>query len=201
MRRYERRECRCQDITNNEGDAMPNRINLLRKPLVALLCAALIALPIPRASAVSLAEYPLLLTLILILADEVQSAGVTPGSKVVIDQLVLAVEGARAAAIVGNSTAELSRLSKAAGAAQAILGMTASCSDCTDARATLQQIIGRLALFRTSIVGASGSCNPNGIVQPNEQCDPLAPTTGCPTNTIELTYCSDECICEVAIVP
>lgn len=177
---------------------MPKFIDLLRKPLVALLCVALFALPVPRASAVSLAEYALLLGLIAIFGAEFQPA---PGSGVVIDQLVAAVEGARAASIVGNSTAELSRLSKAAGAAQALLGMTASCSDCTDARTALQQIIGRLAFFKTSIIGASGSCNPNGIVQPNEQCDPLAINTGCPTNATLPLYCSDECTCEIVLVP
>ena len=96
---------------------MPNRINLLCKPLVALLCAALIALPIPRASAVSV-EYPVLLALIIVVCLPLASEADLPqGSDVVINQLTLGAEGARAANIVGNSTAELSRLAKAIGAA------------------------------------------------------------------------------------
>src|SRR6266700_5430218 len=175
--------------------------NLLSEPLVTLLCAALIALPIPRASAVSV-EYPVLLALIIVVCLPLASEADLPqGSDVVINQLTLAAEGARAANIVGNSTAELSRLAKAIGAAQALMGMTSGCGDCGELRDVLQQIIGTAAVLKTRIVGASGTCNPNGIVSPNEQCDPLAIPSGCPVNATAATYCSDECTCQATISP
>ncbi len=124
-----------------------------------------------------------------------------PGSQVVVNQLATSVEGARTANMVGNRVAELSRLSKAIGAAEALMGMTSDCDECGDLRDALQQIIGQAALLKTSAVGASGTCNPNGILQPNEQCDPLAIPSGCLINATAVTYCSDECRCEIAIVP
>ena len=165
------------------------------------LCSALLVSPVPRASATAV-EYTVWLALILVaclpLANE---AGLPAGSDVVINQLTVAAEGARAANIVGNSTAELTRLSKAVGAAQALLGMTSACSDCGELRSVLQQIIGMAAVLKVRIVGASGTCNPNGIVQPNEQCDPLAIPSGCPISPTAATYCSDECRCEASIIP
>jgi Flp pilus assembly pilin Flp len=172
----------------------PRRLRLVR-----ILGIALLLLPLKALA--GLTEYALILALIAIIAIAALKLNLPLGSQLVIDQLTTSIEGARAANIVGNSTAELTRLSKAAGAAQALMGMTAACSDCGDFRATLQQIIGQIALLKTSIAGASGTCNPNGIVQPNEQCDPLAINTGCPTNATLPLYCSDECTCEIVLVP
>jgi hypothetical protein len=169
--------------------------------LRVLLCAALLLTPVPRATATPV-EYDILFALIIVVClPALEAVDLPSGSAVVIDQLTTAIEGARAANIVGNTSAELSRLSKALGAVQALMGMTSSCSDCADARAALQQVIGQAALLKTRIIGASGSCNPNGIVQPNEQCDPLAIPSGCAISLTTVTYCSDECRCESTIAP
>lgn len=177
---------------------MSKTMKPLRILLMGFLCVALSILPVSKASAVSV-EYPILFALILVAALTAADADLPQGSQVVINQLQTAAEGARAANMVGNRTAELSRLSKAIGATEALMGMTSDCDECGDLRDVLQQIIGYAALLKTSVVGASGTCQPNGIIGPTEQCDPLAVQTGCPVNTIELTYCSDECRC--ALVP
>jgi hypothetical protein len=170
----------------------------LRK-LVGVVCITLLIVPLKAIA--GLTEYALILALIAIIAIAALKLPLPPGASLVVDQLSTAVEGARAANIVGNSTTELTRLSKAIGSAQALLGMTAACAECGEFRNTLQQIIGQAALLKTRIAGATASCNPNGIVQPNEQCDPLAINTGCPTNAILPLYCSDECTCEIVLVP
>ena len=179
---------------------MSKTMNPLRMSLTGFLCIALSILPVPKASAVSV-EYPVLLALIIVVVVTSTQSDLPQGSQVVINQLQTAAEGARAANMVGNRVAELSRLSKAIGATEALMGMTSDCDECGDLKDVLQQIIGQAALLKTRAVGASGSCQPNGIIGPNEQCDPLAASTGCPVNTIEPTYCSDECRCELAPTP
>jgi len=179
---------------------MSKTMNPLRMSLTGFLCIALSILPVPKASAVSV-EYPVLLALIIVVVVTSTQSDLPQGSQVVINQLQTAAEGAPAANMVGNRVAELSRLSKAIGATEALMGMTSDCEECGDLRDTLQQIIGQAALLKTRAVGASGTCQPNGIIGPNEQCDPLAIQTGCPVNTIEPTYCSDECRCELVPTP
>jgi hypothetical protein len=173
-----------------------------RMLLTGFLCIALSILPVTKASAVSV-EYPILFALILVAALTAADpqTDLPPASQVVVNQLKTAAEGAQAANMVGNRVAELSRLSKAIGATEALLGMTSDCDECGDLKDVLQQIIGQAALLKTAAVGASGTCQPNGIIGPAEQCDPLAASTGCPVNTIELTYCSDECRCELVPAP
>jgi Flp pilus assembly pilin Flp len=177
-------------------NAMSKRIQPARSLLVGLLSVSLLFLPVQKASA-GLVEYALILVLIAVIAID----QLPPGSRVLIDQLETSIEGAQAANMVDNRIAEANRLSKASGAAEALLGMTSACSDCSELRDTLQQIIGQAAALKTAAVGASGSCHPNGTIQPNEECDPLAESTGCPVDTIELTYCSDECRCVPVIAP
>jgi len=181
---------------------MSKTMKPLRTLLGGLLCIALVVAPVPRASALSI-DYAIVLALILLAVIDLTDAqsDLPQGSQVVINQLKTAAEGARAANMVGNRAAELSRLSKAIGATEALMGMTSDCDECGDLRDVLQQIIGHAALLKASVVGASGTCQPNGIIGPTEQCDPLAIQTGCPVNTIEPTYCSDECRCELAPSP
>ena len=179
---------------------MLNKCRPVRPLLIALLSASLLVAPVQKASA-DLIEYALVVALIAFAATVGSKLDLPPGSVFVLRQLRTAVEGARAANIVGDPAAEHSRLSKAAGATEALLGMTADCEDCSQLQDTLQQILGHVALLKTSIVGVSGTCNPNGIVQRNEQCDPLAIPSGCPTTRGGVTYCSDECRCETSIVP
>ena len=179
---------------------MSKTMKPLRILLTGFLCIALSILPVSKASAVSV-EYPILFALILVAALTASESDLPPASQVVVNQLKTAAEGAQAANMVGNRVAELSRLSKAIGATEALMGMTSDCDECGNLQDVLQQIIGQAALLKTRAVGASGTCQPNGIIGPNERCDPLAASTGCPVNTIELTYCSDECRCELAPTP
>jgi hypothetical protein len=173
---------------------MSKRVGPVRPLLVGLVSASLVLLPVYKASA-GLVEYAIILPLITIIALGIEGHGdLPPGSHVLVDQLEVSIEEARAANLLQNRTAELSRLSKGIGAAEALLGMTSACNDCEDLRGTLQQVIGQAAALKTHVVGASGTCHPNGVLEPNEQCDPSAVPTGCPV-TIELTYCSDECRC------
>lgn len=175
-----------------------SRMNsVFRLLVVGVLCAALTTLPISKVSAASLVDYQLLLFAILLLAasDVLEQTEVPQGSEVVVTQLQAAAKGAQAANIVGNRAVEVSRLSKAIGSAEALMGMTAACTNCGDFRSTLQQVIGLAALLKTNAVGASASCQPNGVIGPNEQCDPLAVPTGCPVNGVTVTYCSEECRC------
>jgi hypothetical protein len=182
---------------------MSKTMKPLRTLLSGFLCIALLVAPVPRASATAVVDYgPLLILVVILISTPVSLQSDLPeGWQVVTSQLETAVEGARSANMVGNRVAELSRLSKGIGAAEALLGMTSACDECGDLRDVLQQIIGHAALLKTRAVGASGSCQPNGIIGPTEQCDPLAIQTGCPVNTIEPTYCSDECRCELAPSP
>jgi hypothetical protein len=149
--------------------------------------------PVAQKASAGLTEYPLILSLILVLAATLPQE-LSPAAYVLLDQLDNAAVMAQSANLLGDRAAEASRLSKASGAAEALMGITKACSDCDAVRTTLQQIIGPLALLRTIAVGASGSCHTNVLLQPHEQCDPLAIPTGCPVTT-ELTYCSDECRC------
>ena len=75
------------------------------------------------------------------------------------------------------------------------MGMTSACDTCDDVRDDLQRILGIAAHLKSEAVGHSGTCQPDGVIGPNEQCDPLALPTGCPIS-IELTFCSDTCQCE-----
>lgn len=164
-----------------------------RTLLGCTLSAMLVVSPVPREAKAGLVEYALILVLISVIAFDFPP-GVPPGSQVLVDQLQTSIDGAQTANQLGNRILEASLLSKASGAAEALIGMTSSCSDCDDLRSTLQQIIGEAAFLKTAAVGASGSCHPNGVLQPNEACDPRAIPTGCPV-AVEVTYCSDECRC------
>src|SRR5438477_9297221 len=161
--------------------------------LVGGLCALVLltsAAP-PKADAATMAEYGLLLALIAVVC--IGALFEAPPGQVVRNQLQAAVEGARLARSEGDQHKEVGRLSKAIGAAEALMGMTSSCDGCDELRGGLQQIIGQLTLFKSEALGVSGTCNPNGVVQGNEQCDPLAVPTGCPTNTLEVRFCNVEC--------
>ena len=165
-----------------------------------LLCATLTFAPVHRAGAASMVDYQLLLYLVLSVVSILEDSSVH-GSDVVATQLQAAAAGAEASHLIGNRSDEISRLSKTIGAAEALIGMTLTCDGCGDVRETLQQVIGAAAFLKTSAVGASGSCQPNGIVGPGEQCDPLAAPTGCAVGGITATYCTDECRCQSPGVP
>jgi hypothetical protein len=142
-----------------------------------------------------MSEYAFLLFIVTFFAAEVAGSG-TPGTDLVVSQLQTAAAGADAAHLIGNTPSEITRLSKTIGAAEALIGMTSACDSCGDARNTLQQIIGVAAALKTSAVGASGTCQPNGVIGPTEECDPLAAPSGCPVGGVTITYCNDECRCQ-----
>jgi hypothetical protein len=168
---------------------------LLPRLLIVLTGISLVVLAVPKAFA-DLIEYALVVALIALAATVGLNANLPTSSGVVIDQLETSIQGAQAAHLSDDPAAELSRLSKTAGAAQALIGMTSACSNCSELQDTLQQITGQVALLKTEVVGVSRTCHPNGVIQPNEQCDPLVtPFGGCPVGTA-VTYCSDECRCE-----
>jgi Flp pilus assembly pilin Flp len=172
-----------------------------RKPVRSILLGILLAfLIVPKAIA-GLIEYALILQLIAIIAISALDAQTPAGFQTVANQLQITVEGARAANIAGDRAAELSRLGKAIGTSDALVGMIASCANCDSLRGTVQQIIGQLTALRVAAGGGSATCHPNAVIQPNEQCDPLAIPTGCPTNATLPLYCSDECTCQVAPIP
>ena len=122
------------------------------------------------------------------------------GPQVVLDQLEAAVQGALDAKQAGNRRVEFSRLAKAIGAAESLMRMTSSCDTrCDDLRSDLQTLIGMLAHAKSFLL-AVATCNPNGVIQGNEQCDPLAVPTGCPIATT-VTFCNEECRCQAVSVP
>jgi hypothetical protein len=173
----------------------------IRKPIRSLILALLLVFVVVPKAIAGLIEYAFILQLVAIIAITALDVRLPPGAPTVVNQLQIAVEGARAANISGDRTTELSRLSKAIGAADALMGMTASCATCGDVEETLQQIIGQVTALRVATGGGSATCHPNGVIQPNEQCDPLGIPTGCPTNATAPFYCSDECTCQVAPIP
>jgi hypothetical protein len=157
--------------------------------LVAVLCVSLLT---PRKADAGLVEYPFILALIEILVIIVPEG--TPGG-VVGNQLLTAVEGAALANSEGNRPKEISRLGKVIGLAEALMGITSSCGDaCGALRGDLQQVIGIAANLKSLALGVVASCHPNGVIQGNEQCDPLAVPTGCPVLILP-SFCSDECQC------
>lgn len=165
--------------------------------LVGLLCVLVLVATTPREAAAGLVEYAVILFLTAVVAIVfLELEGVNQGSPVVLGQLETAVNGAALANSEGDPHTEITKLSKAMGAAEALMGMTASCDDCADLRSDLQQIIGLLALLKSQALGVVTTCEPNGVIQGNEQCDPLAVPTGCPTSTTEFIFCNDECQCQ-----
>jgi len=166
----------------------------LGRCLVIAACVLVLIAASPQAApAATLAEYGLLLALIAVVC--IGALFETPHGNAVLTQLLVAVNGAAQANSEGDSPHELGRVSKAMGAAEALMGMTSACDTCDALRSGLQEIIGRLSTFKADIIGVARACHPNGIIQPHEQCDPLAVPTGCPVSTV-LTFCSDECLCQ-----
>ena len=151
-----------------------------------------------KAIAASMVEYALLLVAVLLLAATVQSSPPpNEGFVNVLSHLQAASEGAAQAHLNGDRHGELAGLAKTTGAVHALLGMTASCDDCGDVRSDLQQI-SQIVLGLKDSLRAAASCNPDGVVSANEQCDPLADPTGCPIRTFP-TFCDENCQCATAL--
>jgi hypothetical protein len=113
-------------------------------------------------------------------------------------QFKAAVAGAYQANSEGDVSGLLSGLGKVIGITEALIAVFSRCETraCADARNALQHTTGLAAQAKATLLGIARSCHPNGVVQPNEQCDPLAVPTGCPTNTVALLFCNDQCRCQ-----
>jgi hypothetical protein len=163
---------------------------MMKRVLVVIVWLLLLA---PLKVLAGLTEYAIILALIAIIA--IAALILPPGSKEVIDQLHSSIVAAQAANSSGIQRRELSSLSKAIGTAQALMGMTASCDACGEVRTDLQAIIGLATKLRARLLKPSGGCNPDGVIESGEICDPLASPTGCPITSIP-TFCDDTCDCE-----
>jgi len=169
----------------------------MKRTLAGTLCVLLLASSIPQKTEAGIIEYSDLLLYVALTVITL----LPQGSHVVLQQLQSAVDGAQLAHADGNQRQELSKLSQAIGAAQALAGMTSSCDACGDVRDNLQIVIGIATGLRARVMGTSRTCNPNGIIGPNEQCDPLANPTGCPNDLTFPTFCDDVCQCEAVVIP
>lgn len=161
--------------------------------MVAVLCALLLTCTSPRKAEATAVEYAVMLALIIVVCI---TAMESPAWSPVGDQLKAAANAAQDANSKGNQPKEIAGLSKTIGLAKAMMGITSSCDDCATVREELQTIIGTASALKAEALNVVGACNPNGVIQGNEQCDPLImPNGGCPIS-IEETFCSDECLCE-----
>ncbi len=157
----------------------------------------------PQKAAATAVEYAVMLALIIVVCITDVSASELPQNGAALNaitgQFQVAANAAALANSAGDRAKEISRLSKTIGMAEALMGMTSSCNTCDELRTHLQQVIGLAALLKSQALGV-GACSPNGVIQGNEQCDPLAVPTGCPVLTVP-SFCNDECQCETIIIP
>ena len=171
--------------------------------LVAALCVLVLTPAVPQKAEATAVEYAVMLALIIVVCiTDVSALGINGEAWGAIGgQFQTAAGGAELANTEGNWPKEISRLSKTIGAAEAMMGLTSSCDNCGELRNKLQQIIGTASLLKSRAIGDVASCNPNGVIQGNEQCDPLAEPTGCPVNTVQALFCNDECECQAIPTP
>jgi Flp pilus assembly pilin Flp len=165
--------------------------------LVAALCVLVLTSAVPQKAEATTVEYAVMLALIIyVCITNVSPQGINSEAWGAIGgQLQKAGDDAALANSEGDRAREISRLSKAGGLAEALMGMTSSCADCSELRNNLQQIIGLAAALKSEALGVTSACNPDGVIGGGEQCDPLATPTGCEVLTV-VTFCSAECQCE-----
>jgi len=171
--------------------------------LVAALCVLVLTPAVPQKADATAVEYAVMLALIIVVCvTAVSPLGINSEAWGAIGgQFQTAAGGAELANTEGDWPKEISRLSKTIGAAEAMMGLTSSCDDCGELRNNLQQIIGTASLLKSRAIGVVASCNPNGVIEGNEQCDPIAVPTGCPTSTTQFLFCNDECQCQGIATP
>ena len=167
--------------------------------LVAALCVMLLTFTTPRKAVATSVEYPIMLALIIVVCITATTDVSSQNNWSVVGGHLIAAGGdAEEANSVGDRTKEISNLGKAIGTAEALMGITTSCDNCDEVRTDLQEIIGLAGLLKSRALGVVSACNPDGVIEPGEQCDPLAVPTGCPATTFE-SFCSDQCLCEPII--
>jgi Flp pilus assembly pilin Flp len=160
-----------------------------------LLGAVWFVLLAPSKVLAGLAEYALILALIAVLV--IVARVLPPGSMAVIHELQSAITDAQVANAGGHPLKELSHLSKALGLEEALMDMAASCDTCGEVTADLQELIGLTSKLQARVLITPG-CKPDGVIASNEECDPLAAPTGCPTDPVP-TFCDDMCQCEEVV--
>jgi Flp pilus assembly pilin Flp len=167
--------------------------------LVAALCVPLLTFTTPRKAEATAVEYAVMLALIIVVCITAKTDVSSQNQwSVVGGHLIASAGDAADANSVGDRTKEISRLSNAIGAAKALIGIASSCDNCDEVRTDLQEIIGLADLLKSRALGVVSACTPNGVIEPGEQCDPLATPTGCPVLTFP-TFCSAQCLCEPII--
>ncbi|MGA9721766.1 MAG: hypothetical protein WBQ86_04880 [Candidatus Binatus sp.] len=167
--------------------------------LVAALCVMLLTFTTPRKAVATSVEYPIMLALIIVVCITATTDVSSQNNWSVVGGHLIAAGGdAEEANSVGDRTKEISNLGKAIGTAEALMGITTSCDNCDEVRTDLQEIIGLAGLLKSRALGGVSACTPDGVIEPGEQCDPLAVPTGCPATTFE-SFCSDQCLCEPII--
>ena len=178
--------------------------------IIAALCVLVLIPMMPDKAEATAVEYAVFLALIIVIC-------ITPivdrgeSWDVLGKQLQNAAQAAQDANTSGEQHKEASRLAKTIGAAEGMMGLLTSCDDtCIDTdnvgkgfadvdelRNALQRVIGTASLLKARALAGGGTCNPDGVIRPTEQCDPLATPTGCPITT-ERSFCNDECECQVS---
>ncbi len=170
---------------------------LLVVALCVLLLTAMVTTTPPRKANATLIELLVVIAIIAVLIADVAPPTVNPHAwGMLLNQLKTSIDDASAADSEGDWPKVIGSLGKAGGKAEALMGMVTPCDSCDDVKEMLQDVIGIIALNKSRIVG-SERCHPDGIVQGNEECDPLAKPTGCPTDPQRNLnfYCNDECQC------
>ncbi len=168
--------------------------------LVAIF--ATLALPlvvVGKAVAASMVEYALLLVAVLLLAATSYEGPSAPNHQGIVTlQNHLQTDAQEAAFfhLHGNRRKEITALGKTLAAANGLVGLASTCTDCADAEADLQLIV-RLA-SELQARAQQNACNPDGVVDGQEACDPSANPSGCPILVLP-SFCNDDCEC--AIVP
>jgi hypothetical protein len=148
-----------------------------------------------KAEAQTLAEYGLIIAIIAIgiFTDIVPSLAVDESAwfkqrarlQTAVDEAALANEE-------GNRPKERAHLSRAGGAASAMIGMTRPCDEpiCDEARVNLRRVIGLIAVLKSRTT--DDSCG-DGVIDDGEECDPNADPDGCDRAGDAL--CTAECFC------
>ena len=171
-----------------------------RSWLIVAVCAAMLTSPAPRkAEAQDIIEYALLAAFIALAAITGVAAEIHPNGAAYLrhlDRLENACAEAEAAHDDANPTKERVQLSRAGGAAAAMIGMTASCDApvCDEAREGLKQAIGVIGQLkaRTLIFDTCG----NKVIDEGEECDPSVRPDVCGTRVLR-SFCTADCFCQV----
>jgi len=168
--------------------------------LVAAVCVLVLTPAMPQKAAATAVEYAVMLALIIVVSiTAIDELSQNPAAlNALITQFQAAAAGAALANTDGNRPKEIGGLGKTIGLAEALMGLTSPCNTCDTLRTQLQQIIGIAAFLKGQALGVASTCNPDGVIEDGEQCDPLIqPNGGCPILTVP-SFCNARCQCEIS---